>query len=282
MPTKISGYVPFYNNRTTVLAALQSVVDQDLELIEIFALDDGSTDGGQELLESSGFRCLHQPCNQGRGAARHRAMLEAEGDFVVGCDATNVLPVDFVSQLLPWFDDPKVAAVAGWIQDPLPRGVVGRWRSRHLFKANQCMAVKHNASLGAGGCGLIRKSAVLAVGNFNPLLRHSEDEELGKRLLAAGYDIVFDPSATYICNVRNTLTQVLERYWRWNAGSDEINWEIRSWRFYLKNIVYSVKVMAKEDIDNGDLAASFISLICPHYGFWIPRIRRRRSRMSDT
>ena len=144
------------------------------------------------------------------------------------------------------------------------------------------MVVKHNASLGAGGCGLIRKSAVLAVGNFNPLLRHSEDEELGERLLAAGYDIVFDPSATYICNVRNTLTQVLERYWRWNAGSDEINWKIRSWRSYLKNIVYSVKVMAREDIKNGDLAASCISLICPHYGFWIPRIRRRRSRMSDT
>ena len=281
MHTKISGYVPFYNNRTTVLAAMQSVANQDLELIEIFALDDGSTDGGQELLESSGFQCLRQPSNQGRGAARHRAMLEAEGDFVVGCDATNVLPVDFVSQLLPWFDDPNVAAVAGWIQDPLPRGVVGRWRSRHLFKANHSMAVKHNASLGAGGCGLIRKSAVLAVGNFNPLLRHSEDEELGNRLLAAGYDIVFDPSATYICNVRNTLTQVLERYWRWNAGSDEINWKIRSWRSYLKNIVYSVKVMAREDIKNGDLAASCISLICPHYGFWIPRIRRRRSRMSD-
>lgn len=282
MPTRISGYVPFYNNRTTVLAALQSVADQDLALIEIFALDDGSTDGSQELLESSGFRCLHQSCNQGRGAARHRAMLEADGDFVVGCDATNVLPVDFVSQLLPWFDDPKVAAVTGCIRDPLPRGAVGRWRSRHLFKANHCMAVKHNASLGAGGCGLIRKSAVLAVGNFNPLLRHSEDAELGERLLAAGYDIVFDPSATYICNVRNTLIQVLERYWRWHAGSEEINWKISSWKSYLKNIVYSVKVMAWQDIANGDLSASCISLICPHYGFWNPRIRNRRSRLSNT
>ena len=280
MPTKISGYVPFYNNRTTVLAALQSVADQDLDLIEIFALDDGSTDGGQELLESRGFRCIHQPFNQGRGAARHRAMLEAEGDFVVGCDATNVLPVDFVSQLLPWFDDPKVAAVAGWIKDPLPRGAVSRWRSRHLFKAHHCMTVQHNASLGAGGCGLIRKSAVLAVGNFNPLLRHSEDEELGKRLLAAGYDIVFDPSATYICNVRNTLMQVLERYWRWHAGSDKIDGEISSWKSYLKNIAYSVKVMAWHDITNGDLTASCISLICPHYGFWKPRIKIYSSRMS--
>ena len=267
MSTRITGYVPFYNNQSTVLAALQSLADQDLVLVEIFALDDGSTDGGQELLKSSGFRCINQPCNQGRGAARHRAMLEAEGDLVVGCDATNILPVDFVSKLLPLFDDPKVAAVAGCIRDPLPRGALGRWRSRHLFKANHCLAVKHNASLGAGGCGLIRKSAVLDVGNFNPLLRHSEDEELGERLLAAGYDIVFDPSATYICNVRNTLSQVLERYWRWHAGTEKIDWEFSSWKSYLKNIVYSIKVMAWQDIKNRDLAASFISLICPHYGF---------------
>lgn len=47
MPKRISGYVPFYNNRTTVLAALQSVADQDLALIEIFALDDDPADGAQ-------------------------------------------------------------------------------------------------------------------------------------------------------------------------------------------------------------------------------------------
>lgn len=282
MPPRISGYVPFYNNRATVLVALQSVADQNLALIEIFALDDGSTDGAQELVESNGFRCLQQPCNQGRGAARNRAMQEADGDFIVGCDATNVLPVDFVSQLLPWFDDPKVAAVTGCIRDPLPRGAVGRWRSRHLFKANHCMVVKHNASLGAGGCGILRKSAVLAVGNFNPLLRHSEDAELGERLLAAGYDIVYDPSATYICNVHNTLIQVLERYWRWNGGSEQTGWDISSWKSYLKNIVYSVKVMACQDITNKDLWATCISLICPHYGFWSPRIRKRGSQLNNT
>lgn len=88
------------------------------------------------------------------------------------------------------------------------------------------MVVKHNASTGAGGCGLIRKSALLAVGKFNTLLRHSEDAELGKRLLAAGYDIVFDPSATYICNVRNTLIQVLECYWHWLGGSEHTDWDI--------------------------------------------------------
>ncbi len=269
VPLSISCYVPFFNNRNTVLAALQSLADQNLELTECFALDDGSTDGGGELLESSGFRCLRQPTNQGRGAARHRAMLEADGDIVVCCDATNMLPPDFVSQLLPWFDDPRVAAVYGWIQDPLPRGAVSRWRARHLFKAHHCMTVLHKAPLITYGV-LLRKSAVLAVGNFNQEMRHTEDADLGERLIAAGFDVVFDPSASVLCNVQNTLGQVLERYWRWNAGANE---DV-SWRLYFKNIAFSIKCMFWVDLSLRDPAASFISLICPHYQHWRSCLRR--------
>jgi GT2 family glycosyltransferase len=269
MALTISGYVPFFNNRNTVLAALKSLADQGLEWREIFALDDGSTDDGPELLETSGFRCLHQPKNQGRGSARHRAMMESDGDIVICCDATNVLPSNFVSQLLPWFDDPKVAAVYGWIQDPLPRGAIGRWRARHLFKADHCMTVRHQAPLSTYGT-LVRKSAVVSVGNYNPLLRHSEDAELGERLLAAGYDIVFDPSAAVICNVQNSLVQVLERYWRWYAGVDEAT----TWIGYIRNVIFSLKVMARQDLMNRDFGAVVISLICPHFQFWKSRWNR--------
>jgi cellulose synthase/poly-beta-1,6-N-acetylglucosamine synthase-like glycosyltransferase len=265
----ISGYVPFYNNRATLLAALQSVANQDTQLIEVFALDDGSTDGAEDLLDSSGIRCLSQPINQGRGAVRKRALLEADGDFVVCCDATNVLPLNFVSQLVPWFDDPKVAAVYGRIQDLLPCGAIGRWRARHLFKADHFMSVRHKAPLSTYGT-LVRKSAVLAVGNFNPELRHTEDYELGERLIAAGYDIVFDPSASVLCNVQNTLGQVLERYWRWYAGIDESI----SLHQYSKNILYSLKCMVLPDLLNREPRVALISLICPHYQFWRSLINR--------
>jgi len=267
----ISGYVPFFNNQSTVMAALQSMINQDPKLNDVFAINDGSTDSGPQLVESSGFRCLHQRSNQGRGAARHRAMLEADGDIVVCCDATNVLPLDFVSQLLPWFDDPRVAAVYGYIQDPLPLGVVSRWRSRHLFKANHDMLVLHQAPLITYGT-LVRKSAILSVGNFNPEMRHTEDADLGERLIAAGYDIVFDPSAPVFCNVQNNLFQVLERYWRWYAGAGEVV----SLHSYLKNIVYSLKYMVWLDFSCRDPLCSLISLICPHYEFWRSFTRRFR------
>jgi len=272
MTARISGYVPFYNNKPTVLSALQSVADQCSELVEVFALDDGSTDGGPELLSLNAFRCLHQPSNQGRGSTRHWAMLESEGDIVVCCDATNVLPSDFVTRLLPWFDDRKVAAVYGRIQDPNPTGVVARWRARHLFKACHTMHVSLRASLITYGT-LMRRSAVLEVGNFDPALRHSEDIELGDRLLAKGYHIVFDPSVPVFCNAENGIGQVLERYWRWNAGSGEAI----SVQSYLRNIVYSLKYMAIQDLKAGDPWSIFISLLCPHVQFWTT-VRRSLAR----
>lgn len=259
----VSAYVPFFNNKKSVLAALHSLRIQTIPPVELFALDDGSTDGGADLVEAHGFRCLRQGRNLGRGAARHRAMLEATGDLVVSCDATNVLPPDFIERLLPWFDDPNLVAAYGRIQDPHPKGPVGRWRARHLFKAGQSISISHYSQLITYGT-IIKRRPTLQLGNFSSSLRHSEDADLGLRILAAGYDIVTDPSVPVLCNVQNTLAETLERYWRWYAGPSE---DI-SLSGYVRNVSYSIKCMASADLVAGDLVSVFISLVCPHYQFF--------------
>jgi glycosyltransferase involved in cell wall biosynthesis len=263
MNVSLSGCVPFYNNKLTIVSALQSLADQSLPIDEVFGLDDGSTDGGHQLLEAHGFRCLHQPANLGRGAARLRAMTEASGELVVCCDATNVLPKEFVVSLLHWFDDPKVAAVYGWIQDPHPRGAVSRWRARHLFKAGHPMKVARRATLITYGT-ILRRAAVLQVGNFNPDLPHSEDTELGRRLIQAGYDVVADPSVPVLCNVQNSLWQVLERYSRWYFGDDQH----LSCSDFVRSVAYSLKVMIPQDLRECDAQAGLISLLLPYYRLW--------------
>ena len=141
----ISGYVPFFNNASTVLAAVDSLRSQRPALDEVFAIDDGSIDESVALLEAAGVLVLRQPANLGRGAARQLAMNVAQHEFVLCCDATNILPDDFAARALPWFEDNKVAAVVGLITDPNPQGVVSQWRARNLFKAD----VPRVASAGA-------------------------------------------------------------------------------------------------------------------------------------
>ena len=259
----ISGYVPFYNNAQTVLAAVDSLRNQQPPLDEVFAIDDGSTDRSADLLEAAGVRVLKQPMNLGRGAARRLAMEVALNEFVLCCDATNMLPEDFAIRALPWFGDLKVAAVVGLITDPNPRGVVSRWRARNLFKAG----VPRSASKGAPFItfgAMVRSSAVAAVGNYDASLRHSEDAELGCRLAAAGLEIIGDPSLHVYCNIRNTLPELLERYWRWNVGKDESF----CWKNYVKITKYSICSMALQDLKAGDPLSSGISMLVPLYQLW--------------
>ena len=111
----ISAYIPCYNNIDTIAEAVNSIRRQKVAVDELFVIDDGSTDGSAEAVESMGIRVIRNEKNLGRGAVRNRAMVEAKNELVLCCDATNTLPPDFVSRLLPWFKDPKVAAVCGWI-----------------------------------------------------------------------------------------------------------------------------------------------------------------------
>ena len=113
-----------------------------------------------------------------------------------------------------------------------------------------------------------------AVGGYDPRLRHTEDADLGVRLLEAGYDIVGDPDLHVECISSNTLGEVLECYWRWYAGANEEAHVGAYW----KTIGYSIKSMAVADLRAGDPRGVPISLLCPHYQFWRSWQRRRRRR----
>ena len=260
---KISGYVIFYNNAATVLDAVNSLRAQQLPLDEIFAVDDGSTDESAAILEAAGVRVVRHSENLGRGAARARAMQEARGELVVCCDATVVLSPDFARLSLHWLEDEAVAAVYGLLCDPQPRGAIARWRARHLFRSDFPHVTRHHVSLITNGL-MVRAGAVAAAGGYDAKMRHNEDNELGDRIAATGGDIVSDPRLRIINNTRNSLPQVLERYWRWNVDTKKRMSAI----WYLRLVWYSMRAMAAQDLRARDPLAACISLLTPHYQLW--------------
>lgn len=256
---KTSAYIPAFNNRGSVVATIASIRAQSHPVDELFVMDDGSCDGTADVAAAEGVRVVRLNQNQGRGAARARAMVEAAHEYVLCCDAAKSLDPDFLKNALPWFDDPRLAAVFGCIVQPPPRNGVERWRGRHLF-ATVPGGISRAASLATGGA-LMRASAVRGVGNFDSRLKYGEDIELGKRLLAADFDVVCDPKLKVISGAPNSLPQVLERYWRWNSAPHGR----MGLRAYLRQISYSMKVMARKDLAEGDVPAALISLLSPHY-----------------
>ncbi|HEV8353168.1 MAG TPA: glycosyltransferase [bacterium] len=99
----VSVIIPTYNNRDALARALQSLLGQTMpaERYEIIVLDDGSTDGTQELVEKVDapvrLRYQWQP-NRGRSAARNAAADLAGGAVLLFLDSDIVARADLVQR----------------------------------------------------------------------------------------------------------------------------------------------------------------------------------------
>ncbi len=87
---KISVIIPAYNEANTIAEILRRVRNTGLAE-EIIVVDDGSTDGTRQILQSlegeKGLRILYHERNQGKGAAVVSGIRAASGEVIIIQDA---------------------------------------------------------------------------------------------------------------------------------------------------------------------------------------------------
>ncbi len=88
---KLSVVIPCYNEKETIQTIIARVKDCGHDDLEIIVVDDFSTDGTREILETEikpqVAQVLLHPRNLGKGAALRTGFKEATGDLVVVQDA---------------------------------------------------------------------------------------------------------------------------------------------------------------------------------------------------
>lgn len=93
--TKVSVIIPVYNTGEYLKEAIDSILSQTLDGIEIIAVNDGSTDNSAEILDGYGDRItVITKKNAGQAAARNDALKIAGGRYIYFMDSDDWIDAD--------------------------------------------------------------------------------------------------------------------------------------------------------------------------------------------
>jgi polyisoprenyl-phosphate glycosyltransferase len=105
----VSVVLPCYNERAHVeleVKRIHAALEAAGMRHEVICVDDGSTDGTREVLQSiEGVRTILLPRNQGSGTARRIGTQQARGRVVVWTDADMTYPNERIPELVELLDD---------------------------------------------------------------------------------------------------------------------------------------------------------------------------------
>lgn len=89
---KVSVIIPTYNREGTILRAVESVLNQTYQNLEVLVVDDGSTDRTVELvaaIEDDRVKCIVLELNSGAANARNVGVEYATGEWIAFQDSDD-------------------------------------------------------------------------------------------------------------------------------------------------------------------------------------------------
>jgi glycosyltransferase involved in cell wall biosynthesis len=110
---KVAVIVPCYNAEPCLKRALDSAFAQSYTNFRVYAVDDGSTDGTREVLETYGERCSSiSQTHAGAAAARNRAIQLSDAPYIAFLDADDEwMPQKLERQVALMEQDPSLGLV---------------------------------------------------------------------------------------------------------------------------------------------------------------------------
>ena len=229
---RVSIIVPAYNEEITIAKSIENLLKSDYPEFEIVVVDDGSKDGtykrATDLYSGHPKVSIFTKPNGGKASALNFGIEKSTGDFLVCMDADTVLLPDAISNMMHYFQDEKVVAVAGNVRVGNTINLLTNWQlieyttsqnfERRAFDfTNSIMVVP-------GAIGAFRKRAVMEVGAF-ALDTLAEDCDLTLRLLRAGYRVRTCNEAISMTEAPETLTMFLKQRFRWTFGIMQSFWK---------------------------------------------------------
>ncbi len=111
---KVSVVIPTFNRRSLVRETLASVFAQSLPPHEVIVVDDGSTDGTEEVVRRFPVRYIRQG-NSGQNAARAAGARIATGDWISFLDDDDLWKPSFLATMAERMPPSAVFGFANYV-----------------------------------------------------------------------------------------------------------------------------------------------------------------------
>jgi len=195
----ISVVIPLYDGAGYIRRSIQSVLRQTYSDFELIVVDDGSTDGGPEVVRTftdARVRLIRQE-NAGASAARNRGIAEAQGRYVAFLDADDEWEPQFLNAIVHLSVAYPAAGIwATGYRRVFPTGpsvefTVAESRSRTMLLIDDYFRRLPGGSIVHASAAAIPVSVLRELGGFREDCPWGEDEEMWARI-ALHYPLGYD------------------------------------------------------------------------------------------
>ena len=254
----VTVQLPLYNEFTVADRLIQAVgrIDYPRDRFEVQVLDDSNDETcavvDKEVAElvKQGIQAevVRRPDRSGyKAGALDYGMERARGDLLCIFDADFIPPKDFLRQMVPGFDAPKVGMVqARWEHVNRDESALTRAQStlldghfviEHKVRADSGMFFNFN-----GTAGIWRREAIAEAGGWEHDTL-TEDLDLSYRAQLAGWRFIYRPLICAPAEVPPTISSFKSQQHRWAKGSVQVARKLSS-RILRADIPLKVKLEA--------------------------------------
>ena len=192
----VTVLICLYNGARFVTEALDSVFAQSCQDLNVVVIDDGSSDGGADLIarryDDERLSVIRRP-HGGLNVTRAASLAYATAPFVAFLDQDDIwMPAKLERQI----DAARSSNAALVFSDSLlideAGQTIGQWSRHHPFDAAQAVGADGHLELLRRGCfvcfstTLVRTAAAIAAGGFDGRYRYAADYDLFLRMALAG------------------------------------------------------------------------------------------------
>ena len=194
----------FRNEIKTLQKCLDSLVNQTYKNKELILVDDGSDDGSSEIAKEFSkkynfvkYYKIEHLKNYGCVRPRMHGIEKANSEILFIVDADAYYVENYLELCVPHLND-KNSGVVGKIRVWNPDNFMSKYRDAlYRLRYDDVENIKKEIKDNKIAAWIIWRNVYDQVGGYKINESYSEDVDLAKRMIEAGYSIIYEPEALW-------------------------------------------------------------------------------------